>query len=178
MTLISPKSSYWLPEDEWRNVQKCIPIVCVDALPFRMDKGELREVGLILRNTPHQGERWCLVGGRLQYKESLKEGIIREIIETLGDKVNIKFTEDKPAKVVQYMPEEGLGEYFDPRQHAISLTYTVLLSGICVPQGEALDFKWFSIDQLYEMDRIGFGQKQIILDCLHTIDQISAFLTV
>lgn len=178
MTLISPKSSYWLPEDEWRNVQKCIPIVCVDVLPFCLDNGEISEYGLILRKTPHQGDRWCLIGGRLQYKESLKEGVTREIIETLGDKVKIKLIGNESAKVIQYMPEIGLGEYFDPRQHAIGLTYTAELSGIFVPQGEALDFKWFSIEKIHEMDGIGFGQKQIILDCLRNLDQIPDYLTV
>ena len=86
MTLQSPKSSFWLPDDEWRKVQKCLPITCVDVLPFRLDKGEIREFGLILRNTPHQGEQWCLIGGRLQYNELRIEGVGRGIIDALGDK--------------------------------------------------------------------------------------------
>jgi hypothetical protein len=64
------------------------------------------------------------------------------------------------------MPETGKAEYFDPRKHAIGLTYAVELAGSFVPQGEALDFKWFPINQIREMKNIGFGQQQIIIDCL------------
>lgn len=178
MTLQAPKSSYWLPDNEWRNLQKCLPIVCVDVLPFRLDKGEIQEFGLILRNTPHQGDRWCLIGGRLQYKELLKEGVAREIIEALGDKTIYTLMGGELVKVVQYMPEIGMGEYFDPRQHAIGLTYAVELSGIFVPQGEALDFKWFPISQIHEMECIGFGQQQLIIDCLRHLSQLSDYSTV
>ncbi|MEI6269001.1 MAG: DUF4916 domain-containing protein [Methylococcaceae bacterium] len=179
MTLQSPKSSFWLPDDEWRKVQKYLPITCVDVLPFRLDKGEIAELGLILRNTPHQGERWCLIGGRLQYNEVLTEGVDREIIEALGDKtITTLVGGGEPLKVVQYMPEMGRGEYFDPRQHAIGLTYAVELSGIVVPQGEALDFKWFSVSKIQTLEAIGFGQKQLIIDCLQLLGHPSDFLTV
>ena len=76
------------------------------------------------------------------------------------------------------MPEIGRGEYFDPRQHAIGLTYAVELSGIFVPQGEALDFKWFSISKIHELEEIGFGQKQLIIDCLRELGQLSDFVPV
>lgn len=174
MTLQSPKSSYWLSPDEWQKVQKNLPIVCVDVLPLRMDKGKIREFGLILRDTPHQGEKWCLIGGRLQYKETLNAAVAREINEALGDKALHKLVDGEPVKVVQYMPELGIGEYFDPRQHAIGLTYAVELSGIFVPQGEALNFNWFSISKIHEMDVIGFGQKQIIIECLLHLGDYSA----
>jgi hypothetical protein len=46
------------------------------------------------------------------------------------------------------------------------LTFAVELAGSFVPQGEALDFQWFSISQVHEMQTIGFGQQQVIIDCL------------
>jgi ADP-ribose pyrophosphatase YjhB (NUDIX family) len=122
MTLQKPKSSYWLTDDEWLRVQNCLPITCVDVLPFRLDKNKIQQFGLILRHTPHQGDRWCLIGGRLQYKERLIEGVAREIIEALGDKVTHTLMANEPVKIVQYMPEKSLGEYYDPRQHAIGVT--------------------------------------------------------
>ena len=71
-----------------------------------------------------RGFRWCLIGGRLQYNETLNQAVAREIIEALGDKVIHKLVGGiESVKVVQYMPEIGIGEYFDPRQHAIGLTY-------------------------------------------------------
>lgn len=179
VTVQLPKSSYWLEEDEWHKIQKCLPIVCVDVLPVRMDRGEIREFGLILRNTPHQGVRWCLIGGRLQYNETLNQAVAREIIEALGDKVIHKLVGGiESVKVVQYMPEIGIGEYFDPRQHAIGLTYAAEISGNFAPQGEALDFKWFSIYQISEMDGIGFGQKQLIVDYLQNHGKIPECLPV
>lgn len=166
MTSPLPKSSYWLANDAWLRIQNYLPITCVDVLPFRLENNKIREFGLILRNTPHQGDRWCLIGGRLQYKELLKDGVAREIIEALGDKITYNLISNEPVKVVQYMPGTGIGEYFDPRKHAIGLTYAVKLAGSFVPQGEALDFKWFPISQVHEMKDIGFGQQRIIIDCL------------
>ena len=170
MSIIPPKSAYWLPDDEWRKVQKCLPIVCVDVLPFRRADTEIHEIGLIKRNTPHQGVRWCLIGGRLQYSESLTEAAGREIRDALGDQVEYTMAgSGAPLKVVQYMPEPDKGEYFDPRQHAVSLTYGAELSGVFTPQGEALDFGWFPVSGMAEMDGIGFGQERLIIECLNRL---------
>jgi ADP-ribose pyrophosphatase YjhB (NUDIX family) len=76
-----------LDPEMWRQVQQLVPITCVDVLPVQLsngDRGTIQRVGLILRETPHQGERWCLVGGRLLRKESFHEAVTREIRDALG----------------------------------------------------------------------------------------------
>lgn len=173
MTLLPPKSTFWLPDDEWHRVQKSLPITCVDVLPVQLRQGKVAGVGLILRHTPHQGPRWCLIGGRLQYTELLTDAVYRELFETLGGKLKFKLLGlGAPDKVVQYLPEPDSTEYYDPRQHAISLTFIAEVSGELDPQGEALDFNWFTIDQVCKLDdEIGFGQQSLIIDLLERVNK-------
>ena len=171
MSNFTPKSEHWLPVEDWRKVQRCLPIVCVDVLPIRRRQGELRDIGLVFRETPHQGRQWCLIGGRLQYNELLTEGVERELREALGDKIIFTcFGSDEPLKVAQYLPTPDKGELYDPRQHALALTYVVELSGEITPQGEALEFSWFPVAGLAEMQGIGFGQQPIIIECLQRLE--------
>lgn len=171
MSLTLQTSPYWLPEDEWRKVQRCLPIVCVDVLACRRENGALQEVGLIRRNTPHQGVRWCLVGGRMRYGELIAEAIGREIREALGDGVGHRWNGlDEPLKLVQYMPMLGKGEYHDPRQHAISLVYAVELLGTPVPQGEALDFQWFKTGEVPREKDMGFGKGAVVADLIRRLN--------
>ena len=170
MSNITPKSEHWLPTDEWRRVQRCLPIVCVDVLPIRRLQGEIQDFGLILRETPHQGRQWCLIGGRLQYNELLTEGVERELREALGDNINYTyFGNGEPLKVAQYLPTPDKGELYDPRQHALGLTFAVELSGSFTQQGEALEFAWFPAAGLAEMEGIGFGQKPMLIECLRRL---------
>jgi len=173
MSLPAQKSAYWLPEDDWRKVQRCLPILCVEVLPVRRAGGAVREIGLIRRNTPHQGIRWCLIGGRLQYDELIAEAVGREIREALGEGVGYVWDgRDEPLKVAQYMPTTQKGEYFDPRQHAVSLVFAVDLSGAPSPRGEALDFQWFSLDRIPEAESVGFGHGKLLADCLRALAAI------
>jgi ADP-ribose pyrophosphatase YjhB (NUDIX family) len=152
-------------------VQRCLPIVCVDVLACRRENGILQEVGLIRRNTPHQGVRWCLIGGRMQYGESIVEAIGREIREALGDRIEHRWSGiDEPLKLVQYMPTLEKGEYHDPRQHAISLIYAVEVLGTPVPQGEALDFKWFKPGKVPSEEEMGFGKGAVVADLIERLN--------
>src|SRR5437868_10225007 len=96
----------WLDPAEWKKTQESVPITCVDVLPMRMsgsDPGLCDGIGLILRDTPHQGQKWCLVGGRLLRNESMTEAVARQIQETLGQ--NVSFEIDaaaQPIYVAQY----------------------------------------------------------------------------
>jgi len=56
----------WHEPEQWRRVQKILPIACVDVLllhPTPQTARRVEALGLILRDTPHQGRRWCLVRG-------------------------------------------------------------------------------------------------------------------
>jgi ADP-ribose pyrophosphatase YjhB (NUDIX family) len=162
----------WLSESAWRAVQQRIPITCVDVLPVRGKTADSYEVGLILRDTPHQGQRWCLIGGRLLLNESLRSAAIRQIREALGSSVScILEKSPQPLWVAQYVPEEHAGYPFDPRQHAIGLTFPVRLNGTACPTGEALDFQWFNVKQLPKKSSVGFGQERTILECVRLLSE-------
>jgi len=161
----------WLPEAEWRMLQQRIPVVCVDVLPLRIAGACKIEVGFIYRQTPHQGRRWCLVGGRLLRNELLRSAVIRQIREALGSGVRCILSPPvEPLLVAEYFSREVRGSLLDPRQHAISLTFAVQVHGSIQPTGEALDFRWFSLDKFPNSNQFGFGQKRVILDCVRRLD--------
>jgi hypothetical protein len=47
--------------------------------------------------------------------------------------------------VVEYFTEPSAGDFFDPRKHAVALTYTATCDGVSHPRGEALGFRWFEM---------------------------------
>ncbi|HZG84937.1 DUF4916 domain-containing protein [Paenibacillus sp.] len=169
----------WIEEEQWNKIQQQIPIVCVDILAVKEGTSESGRLmlGLILRETPHEGPKYCTVGGRLLYRESLQDGIRRQLEDALGSNIQYKLSSDlQPAYVAQYYPGTAVREGFDavdPRKHAIGLTYTIEISGEPMPRREALDFKWFTVDELLANEDIGFHQKSVILACMDRLLQIS-----
>jgi len=162
----------WIEEEQWNTIQRQIPIVCVDILA--VEEGSLADnrlrVGLILRETPHEGLKWCTVGGRLLHGESLQDGIRRQLEDALGTEIKFQTSLGlQPAYVAQYYPGTEVNPGFDgvdPRKHAIGLTFTIEISGTPKPQHEALDFQWFTVDELQANQEIGFHQKPVILACI------------
>jgi len=160
----------WFPEWEWKFVQDRVPIVCADVLPIRKEAGNRSEVGLILRDTPHQGRRWCLIGGRILLNESFRDAVTREVRQALGPAVEYKLPRPlEPAFIAQYFSEHRTGELFDPRQHAIGLTFAAEISGEISVGGEALDFGWYDVSKLPAEAEIGFGQDRVVAECVHRL---------
>ena len=158
----------WLPDGEWRAIQASIPIVCVDLLLLERSSEGVR-IGLILRDTPHQGPRWCLIGGRLLLNEGLRAGADRQSRETLGPETELLLEKDaRPIVVTEYFSTRREDALFDPRQHAVALVFAAGLSGVPVASGEAKAFRWFYHGRLSEVD-IGFGQSKVIEDCMHKL---------
>jgi ADP-ribose pyrophosphatase YjhB (NUDIX family) len=159
-------NSGWLPEDDWQRIQDSVPVACVDVLIWRphMASGG-REVGLILRDTPHEGQRWCLVGGRLLLDECLVDAVRRQVWDTLAtEPVEVA---PQPLHVAEYARESRQGPH-DPRKHAIGMTWAVQLSGTPAARGEGRDFRWFAQEDL---PVLGFGQQDVVmsvLGALHT----------
>jgi ADP-ribose pyrophosphatase YjhB (NUDIX family) len=160
----------WLPEKEWKAIQQRIPISCVDVLLTRTSRGGQSEVGLILREAPLEGRRWCLVGGRILRNESTRAAIRRQIHETLGTKVRCFLArKPEPLMVAEYFSVRRPRFLFDPRQHAIALTFSVEARGAIRPQGEALDFRWFDVRCLLPASSFGFGQKKVVEECIRRL---------
>jgi ADP-ribose pyrophosphatase YjhB (NUDIX family) len=159
----------WLSNEDWKWVQETMPIPCADVVPvkFASDGKTIQQIGLIYRDTPHQGVRWCMVGGRMWRNESLAEAATRQLRETLG--LAIRFDIDperQPDFVVQYFTSRRSVGYLDPRQHAITLAIVVPVTGEISAMGEAQSFKWFNPDQLPPPAEWGFEQDRATRECL------------
>src|ERR1700722_12415787 len=116
----------WLPEKEWKAIQRRIPISCVDVLLTRTSRGGQSEIGLILREAPLEGRRWCLVGGRILRNESTRAAVKRQIRETLGTRVRYLLPRrPEPLMIAEYFSLRRPRSLFDPRQHAIALTFSI-----------------------------------------------------
>ena len=157
----------WLDDAEWKRVQQAVPIVCVDVLPLRKGRDGIESVGLIYRDTPHQGRRWMLVGGRLLRNESLAEAAARQLRETLGSGVRFQIDpQAQPLYLAQYFTvARELGQV-DPRQHAVTANYAIAIEGGPVASGEAISFEWFPPDRLPPRGAFGFEQDQVVEACL------------
>jgi len=160
--------SNWLEAEDWKWVQDTVPVVCVDAAPLRVDAaGEIQRIGLIFRETPHQGRKWCMVGGRVFRNESLAEAMGRHLRETLGDALRFQIRPDEqPLYVSQYFTHQREVGTLDPRQHAVAMNYCVAVEGDVSAAGEALDFGWFSPSELPPSEEFGFGQDLVLAACL------------
>jgi ADP-ribose pyrophosphatase YjhB (NUDIX family) len=167
--------SGWLEAADWKRAQETVPIACVDIVPIRLNTvGVIEKVGLIWRQTPHQGLRWCVVGGRLWRNESLAEAIGRQLRETLGEAIEYRLDADpQPDYVVQYFTTAREIGSVDPRQHALTLNFCIVLGGEPEPRGEAIDFRWFERDRLPPVEEFGFGQERVVAACLAARDRAS-----
>jgi ADP-ribose pyrophosphatase YjhB (NUDIX family) len=163
-------------------LRRLSPIPCVDVLPYRewtnADGQQIREVGLIRRRVPRKEggwtEGWALVGGRVYYNESLKDAIDRHVVDTLDTTVTWDASIDShryPTTVGEYFPSLRPGEAFDPRQHSIALSYVVDLGGPPRAVGEALEFRWFALDEIPGAD-IGFNQWTVVKRLLERISHV------
>ena len=159
--------SNWLPAEEWDRIQQVLPILCVDLMPVRhrMDASGF-DVGLILRETPHQGQRWCLIGGRVRHLETLRNALSREWESALGTEFSPENLLSTRPEVVEYRPDTIPGRPHDPRKHAVAATYVVLADGEhTATGGEALSFRWFHLEDL-SPDLVGFGQETLVAGLL------------
>jgi ADP-ribose pyrophosphatase YjhB (NUDIX family) len=155
----------WLDDAQWAELQRLIPIVVVDVVSLR---GPQRDrVGLIRRATPHQGERWNLIGGRIRYGEPVEDAVRRELSDALGDEVQIEDADlARPHCIGQYGPFGRRPFSHDPRKHAVGLTYALALRGTPAPRGEALAFEWFEPTALPARGEWGFEQDLVAEECL------------
>lgn len=151
----------WIPDKEYEFIRASVPIVCVDVLLSPCDSPKL--IGLIERTTYDGGFGWCLIGGAVLHNESLPDAVDRHVRATLG--VNIKALRStmRLGTVIEYFSEPRLGDFYDPRKHAVALTYAAACEFNGKPEvsGEAIDFRWFGIDDLPDIN-FGFGQGEVV----------------
>lgn len=150
----------YLSQELWETIQDSVPIVCVDLVPVRLDvTGAVTDVGFIRRTAPFRdGLVWCHVGGRVNLGESVAEAMHRHLIETLGPLARSPLGPDpQPDHVAQYFreqrPDAGYACGWDPRKHAVSLTFVVPVpEGVAaVAGGEGVEFRWIPLELLAAM---------------------------
>ncbi len=164
----------WLSDDEWAKIQTLLPIAVVDIVLVAED--DHPRVGLIQRDTPHQGRRWNLIGGRIRFGEAIGEAMAREVRETLGAELHVRLPDaSRPHYVAQYGPMKRGDFLDDPRKHAVGLTYVVPAWGAPVPQGEAFAFHWFPLRLLPRRDQWGFRQDRAAESSLRSAGLIPTF---
>ena len=151
----------WLPQEDYDFIVAHVPILCVDLIPLSAD--DPPRVGLIERATPGGGTGWCLVGGRVMRDEPLTSAVRRHLHATLGSGIDVDLSTLHPLGVIEYFSEPGIGEFHDPRKHAVSVTYSGRCTGEAQAQhdSEAISFTWYTQEQLPTV-RYGFGQQKII----------------
>jgi ADP-ribose pyrophosphatase YjhB (NUDIX family) len=143
----------YLPQELYEQIEQSMPIACVDFVPWRLMSTGEREIGLILRESPH-GRVWCHLGGRIERGETIRQAIRRHAADTLAAGV-ILDANPQPDYVYEWFPGEiapADGTVFgdDPRKHAVGLSFAVQLHGEPRPRNEALEFRYFPTARLPE----------------------------
>jgi ADP-ribose pyrophosphatase YjhB (NUDIX family) len=160
----------WIPAAEYELIVSRVPILCVDILPLSEPSGS--QVGLILRNTYDGHRGWCLVGGGVLRNEPVEEAIPRHLRATLGEKFGLSAGNAQLVEVIEYFAKPDIGDFYDPRKHAVALTHHGVCGGeLHLPKdGEALDFKWFDRTALSGLT-FGFGQHEVVRRVLRALDR-------
>ena len=160
----------WLSDEEYEFIRAKVPILCVDVLLSPND--DPRQVGLIRRAAP-DGDAWCLIGGRVLRNERLAAAAERHVAATLGTGVRVDRSTLELGAVIEYFTERGPDGFYDPRKHAVAITYAASCECTGEPEalGEAFEFAWFKIDQLSEVS-FGFGQGDAVARVLKKLGRI------
>lgn len=159
-----------LPLEVWSLVQASVPILCVDVVPIRFTTTKALNIGLILRDTPLQGPRWCVIGGRLLLDELIADAARRESGSAIGDSLAPSEGPDIDPIIVEYSRKKSETQPQDPRQHAVSITVPIWMQGEGAARGdEAREFRWWDPDRL-DGHVMGFGQERLVPRILRAVD--------
>ncbi len=122
------------------------PLLAVDGLLVVEKK-----ILLVKRNIDPFKNYWVLPGGHVEYKETLKKALKREIKEELGIEIKI-------GEIIDAV--SGLKR--DPRYHMVSIVYEIFLKNkkTIKLNFEANKYKFFSFNKLPK--KIGFDHLKII----------------
>lgn len=136
----------WLSPEDLEQIRAQMPMVYVDAIPVRVDgRGEVTEVGLLLRVAADGSISRMVVSGRVLYGERVRDALLRHLEKDLGPLALPDVpAHPAPFTIAEYFPDPAMSGFHDPRHHAVSLAYVVPVAGDCVPTQKALDLAWFT----------------------------------
>lgn len=136
----------WLSDVELAEIRRRLPLLYVEAVPVRVDGlGQVTEVGMLLRATPTGSITRTLVSGRVMYGETIRDALFRHLEKDLGPMAFPQLPASPiPFQVAEYFPLPGVTQFYDERQHAVSLAYVVPVTGTCEPRQDALEVTWMT----------------------------------
>ena len=110
----------WLSGEDLDSARERLPIVYVEAVPVRVDeRGEVSEVGLLLRVRPDGSISHSLVSGRVWYGELLRDALLRHLEKDLGPRALprlpaalVPVTVSAPVCVIAPLPLNQSAEEF------------------------------------------------------------------
>lgn len=139
----------WLSKNDLETVRGRVPMVYVDAVPVRVDSiGEVTHIGLLLRPMADGTISRALVTGRVLFGERIRHALLRHLEKDLGPLALPRLPANPtPFTVAEYVPDQSVSGYHDPRQHAVSLAYVVPIDGEPSPSPDALDLAWVTPDE-------------------------------
>lgn len=117
----------WLEEKKWQEIRRLVPIPSVDGIIIKDGKV------LLLKRSVKPVGKWCLPGGRIEFRESAESAAEREVFEETGLRTYI---------------DKLVGVYSDPdrdrRFHSVSIAYIMKVTGGKLRiNGESTDAKYF-----------------------------------
>src|SRR3954463_1139799 len=171
MTEVTQSDAGWLSREDMDAARERLPILYVEAVPVRVDdEGTVTSVGLLLRIGEDGQVKRALVSGRVLYHERGRAALLRHLEKDLGPLGLPRVPPaPQPFTIAEYFPTPGVTSFHDPRQHAVSLAYVVPVEGDCAPQQDALEFSWFSPDEVREptvLAELANGQSALLLQAL------------
>ena len=97
----------WLSPESLEQVRAHVPLVYVDAVPVRVDgRGEVTEVGLLLRQAADGTISRMVVSGRVMFGERIRDALLRHLEKDLGPMAFPDIPPDpSPFTVVEYFPD-------------------------------------------------------------------------
>lgn len=136
----------WLSEADLAETRARVPILYVEAVPTRVDdRGQVAEVGILLRVSPSGSITRCVVAGRVMHGETVRDALARNVEKDLGPAALPQLPSSPvPFAVAEYFPWPGVSPFMDARQHAVSLAYVVPMAGDCQPRHDALELAWMT----------------------------------
>ncbi|TVR26057.1 MAG: DUF4916 domain-containing protein [Ilumatobacter sp.] len=167
----------WLSPEAMELVRAQVPVVYVDAVPVRVDpKGNVTEVGLLLRVAADGSISRMVVSGRVLLGERIRSALMRHCEKDLGPLALPRIPANPaPFTVVEYFPDPDRSGFYDPRHHAVSLAYVVPVDGNCEPTQQALDLAWFTPEEAVSpevRDQMTGGHDRLIRLALAHVGQL------
>lgn len=165
---VVPKSR-WIPDELFHQIQKNMPVACVDLLVLRkqkIDRIDMIETLLIKRKIYPEEGKWCLIGGRILKDEYTKDTVRRQAKTELGVSVKIipPWSEIMPFAVFN-------DPVSDKQKHFVALAYPVIITkGAVKTSGpEFSEAQWFPIKQLPPISTCGFYHATVLAMLAHYI---------